>query len=1150
MNNFFTNENPNEIQNTTSNYGVVPASLDPTKIVDNLIESGEGLGKLGSSMPTPFARLYLFSTAFAQVNAENEKEGYEREGHLGIKDPNTGERVPSAYHNLVGECLDMLEFIFRNGDDKRFHVDTWNYAEECNKLMVSSDSGHQELGHAMLNVYQNTSLSVATSLYLFRWDIAPDKSVFIGGTSPISLVYTSANLRKQIPAGLFTGANGNPLFSDSPLPLHQRSEKFRRFMYKYQLNDIHTKCQQIKALSSLDRYIIDSGEWYDKDLKNEVLMETAYQSVKKLTSQGATVSSAGVALYSSDHTIKVDATNCDYLIDSSVDYYRTEWDNGQVIDDVKQPMMLTRLGVDGLRYVNGRPWQPGKDVIPPTYPAVLSRRSLPGFEGTQYPFLTIDDFLEDKIIEVSYIIRREKFFTGCNKNFSYLLPLKKLFFKFFSLNDLFDEHGNYTQMLTITEDHATEEVIVELHIPLINGHTVTLHRCYGKEDKVDCYDKENTFDFAFFPFYRVIDKPESNVYNVMVGSTVKDLTTNFYIASELSNAPEQQAVSVEANPRTQAKDGKAGTTHIYVPSAFDFMEVRANGASALVVPIFIKVKVDSTTTTSYFSFSIDFGTTNTHVAYAKKKNDSDRISKSDICSFDALLNKGNEDDRQVVTFHNDGGVADFSNFLTAFQREFVPEEIGEGKFVSFPMRTTTCQIDTRPSSLKMFANTNIGFNYNAELSKSKLYKTNIKWDRRDALSTDRLREYFKEMLWLMKNKAVLNDGSDVFDLVVTYPQSMREKDVENLMNAWRNAKQAVRCDVRLRYYFESVTPYYAYLSDLNYGEPYVNFDIGGGTTDILYINPLTCEAMSFSAFFAANDLWNDGLNEDVEPKLNGFITYYKNTNEYRQMDPVKKLDIDAVLENADSSADILSYLFTHDNVTRVSQAISNSSEMMQLLVIHFSSLMYYLAYFIDIAEVELPTRISFTGMGSSYIKLISNRSENIAKLVNNILDYYGKKAGIPEMKNSHVEVSFSSEPKVVTAKGGLIVKGHSRRIVPEACMYYGYKGENGGKTLRYSDITQPKIDEVVSFFYSFLELLTDDEFNAELSELDYGITPEVVQKLRQYAKGSAKQMADLSKEGQPSMGKVKDPMFFWSLKDSLYILGKFLAANVSPHINK
>lgn len=1143
--NYFTNENPKEVINTSGNYGVVPASLDPTKIVDNLIEKGEGLGKLGASMPTPFARLYLFSAAFAQVNAENEKEGYEREGHLGIKDPNTGERVPSAYHNLVGECLDMLEFIFRYGDDKRFHVDTWSYVEECNKLIASSDSGHKELGHAMLNVYENTSLRVATSLYLFRWNLVSDKSVFIGGTSPISLVYTSANLCKQIPVGLFTGGNGNHLFTDNPLPLHLRSEKFRRFMYKYQLNDINAACQQVKALRHLARYIADSGDWYDEDLKDEVLQKPAYQNVKKLTSQGASISCAGVALYSSDHTINIDADTCDYLIDSTVEYYRQEWDNGQKVENVKRPMMLTKQGVDGLRYVNGRPWQPGKDEIPPTYSAVLSKRQLPGFNGTFYPFLTIDDFLEKKIIEVSYIIRREKFFTGCNKNLSFLLPLKKLFFKFFKLSDLFDENGNYTQMFSITEDHATEEVTVELRIPLLNGHSVTLHRRYGKDDKVDCYDKENTFDFAFFPFYRIIDRPESNVYNVMVGSTVKDFSTSFYIAANLGNAPKEQAVSVEIDKRTQSKGGIANTTHIHVPSAFDFMEVNIGGIQALVVPIFKEVEVDGTKATSYFSFSIDFGTTNTHVAYAKKGNDDERILKADIHSFEALAD-GNEDDRQVVTFHNDGGAADFSNFLTAFQREFVPVEIGDGKSVSFPMRTATCQVDTKLSALKMFANTNIGFNYNAELSKSKLYKTNIKWDRKDTLSAQRLREYFKEMLWLMKNKAVLNNGSDMFDLVVTYPQSMREKDVDNLKQAWSDAMQAVRCGVNLHYYFESVTPYYAYLSDLNYGEPYVNFDIGGGTTDILYINPLTREAMSFSAFFAANDLWNDGLNKNVEPKLNGFISYYRKTNEYKQMDSVKKLDIEAVLNNADSSADILSYLFTHDDVTRVSQAISNSPEMMQLLVIHFSSLMYYLAYFIDIAEVALPTRISFTGMGSKYINLISKRAENIAKLANSVLAYYGLKSGVPEMENAHMEVSFSDEPKVVTAKGGLIVKGHSNRIIPEACMYYGFKGEIGGKTLKYSDITQRKIDEAVHFFDDFVELLADDEFNAELSDLEYGITPEVVQKLRQYASGSAKQMADSSKEGQPPMGKVKDPMFFWPLKDSLYLLGKHIAANTDP----
>lgn len=62
---------------------------------------------------------------------------------------------------------------------------------------------------------------------------------------------------------------------------------------------------------------------------------------------------------------------------------------------------------------------------------------------------------------------------------------------------------------------------------------------------------------------------------------------------------------------------------------------------------------------------------------------------------------------------------------------------------------------------------------------------------------------------------------------------------------------------------------------MNYGEPYANIDIGGGTTDILYVNPTTKEANVYSAFFAANDLWNDGLDRVASSyKANGFLKYY------------------------------------------------------------------------------------------------------------------------------------------------------------------------------------------------------------------------------------------------------------------------------------
>ena len=118
----------------------------------------------------------------------------------------------------------------------------------------------------------------------------------------------------------------------------------------------------------------------------------------------------------------------------------------------------------------------------------------------------------------------------------------------------------------------------------------------------------------------------------------------------------------------------------------------------------------------------------------------------------------------------------------------------------------------------MFYNTNIGFNYGEDISRSSDYKTNIKWDRFDGNANERMSTFFAQMLWMMKNKSILNNGSDKFILVVTYPISMRPNDLNNFKTAWVNAKNEVQCNVDIRYRTESVAPYYSYLAQLQYGE--------------------------------------------------------------------------------------------------------------------------------------------------------------------------------------------------------------------------------------------------------------------------------------------------------------------------------------------
>ena len=110
VSNFFTNENPEKAINSSGSYGIIPDAINPTHINDGLTERGAGLGKLGSSMPSPLARLFLFSAALREIN---DFEGREPgEGHLG-QTTYENKLEPTPYHELVSEMLDMLEFIFK-----------------------------------------------------------------------------------------------------------------------------------------------------------------------------------------------------------------------------------------------------------------------------------------------------------------------------------------------------------------------------------------------------------------------------------------------------------------------------------------------------------------------------------------------------------------------------------------------------------------------------------------------------------------------------------------------------------------------------------------------------------------------------------------------------------------------------------------------------------------------------------------------------------------------------------------------------------------------------------------------------------------------------------------------------------------------------
>jgi hypothetical protein len=98
------------------------AKLDANKIRTIKDVLKKGASKIATSVPSPFARMYLFDTAFTMVadNAEGD----------------------SVYHGLVSDCLDIFQLLFNAGNtggDLKFRQ--WNRAERM-AVLRTAPPGH------------------------------------------------------------------------------------------------------------------------------------------------------------------------------------------------------------------------------------------------------------------------------------------------------------------------------------------------------------------------------------------------------------------------------------------------------------------------------------------------------------------------------------------------------------------------------------------------------------------------------------------------------------------------------------------------------------------------------------------------------------------------------------------------------------------------------------------------------------------------------------------------------------------------------------------------------------------------------------------------------------------------------------------------
>ena len=1102
--------------------------------ITDTVGSGIALSKMGTSIPTPFARIFLFKTAFEMVN-----------GSADGADDN------SAYGKLVSECLDFLEFIYLYGD--AINLKTWNVNGNITALKNSPSKGHKILGKSLENFALNLGVK---DIYLFYYN-----GVLIGGTSPFTLVYTSPNWQRVKNITNACGLAGNQLFPDYSLPntvatpLYKRDLGFRTMLTRY-----YVAFRNVPGMSdtSFFRYIYRNQDMYDEEMKkyfaditgespyDVAMFRNDYACVKANMTEIDILGIGGASTLFLATTAPEPAPDAtiseDYKIAATVN-------NG----NVSRPLVLFEGGITGATYVAGKPLPNGVDIVRnPDEP--LDSRILPGGQNIKYPYLTDTDFLQEKIIKVGYKVDTDNFMTfGIQTagDGDYLLPLRKKIFEYFKPSDFVDDSVHGLSIKLEESDKETVKVHLTIPVQFKDRPYIELVHTYYKDDIVELKNYPNVFSVGVFPSYRILGNAVPNIYSVLVLDAKKQVTTRYY-------ALKDGKVEVVADVVSKSRLTNGGR-YDELKQAFDVCEVEVNGAKALLLPNFKEITpADGGGDTVV---GIDFGTTNTYICFSTDGGGDPKsleITRDDMQVL--MLNKINLDKGNFGDDYRNSMYM-MSPYITSLDREFVPLLLGDQSNVAYPFRTVTCETFDPQNGFdqianpQLFADINIGFNFLKELvdlPKEK-YNTNIKWDIEEGntnepltVKQNRVRAFCYQNAWMIKNKLMLLQAPRTsFTVFITFPYTMKRTVRNEIAGYWEEAFDKImgRGNVEIERVTESIAPYYSIISnDGNFTDNALNIDIGGGTTDMLFADVENKKFFYTSSKFAGDDIWGDGKHlVNNNQKDNGFVKDFetKLASHSLLVSDDRSKGYEQYKSLVKKSADLMSYIFRYEDEFKYTGYIRQSKDkLMPVLCVHLGAILYHVAQVLTERHITIPSTIKFSGMGAKYIHIISDNESDVQDIVKMLLSAFmeslsGDKCKMPR----NFKVSFQNNAKEVTAQGAMLLNHNSLQNIrdydKEPLCVFGIDKEIGDE-LEYEDVPKYKND-VLKSYDKFLDAFVRDKKITRFFKEEFGIifTDELVNKLE----NEASQSFDLMSRNTDA-DYVSETMFFWPLKNGLYAASK------------
>jgi hypothetical protein len=999
-----------------------------------------------TSIPSPFARLALTKTAFKEV-AEK------------------GTSASMAYQQIVSNSLDVAEIFFNFSmlkDHVGFEIIKWSYKANLQNIQSSILKSTLELffdGDG-----QSLNLSDNATFYFIRHH---DTGKIIGGTSPRTLFFSAANVKRRrggvvepefIKAdgtffvksegtdteqeyGKIELSNNHIAFSDIK-PLSKRDIKFQDYLHTW------VKVNNTVALNEVAEYlrhqIVAAQTAHFNALPDNL---SAYSQVQFVAANGTTIfpEILGNPLYEQQTNPSDIADTSDFVVSSTI------------FANANPPLILggTAAGIENWQLDGDTKW--GIRTVNPAQ----DRNTLPG--GGLYPWLTADDFLENKIIQLPKPIEKG-YFSGNhtnNDNKSVLLPLKDKFFEFFTVEEL-------QRMLKIDGSAAIK---VTLEIPVKDGKKVTFSKDYKSADIITLSGET---DFLLFPNVKFNDA-QSAFYRFGLFrefAEIKKLSAKFYNKSSIVSLNETNDVITRNENDSQ---NHICTTYALERKDIDRVKILIDGnQGGVIIP-----KLETKGEIVDFTFAVDFGTTNTHIEF--KTNEDGNIKPFDVT----------DQDEQISWFVNPGDRVCQTRLVADI--DFIPEHIGFGKAknikVKFPTRTALIVANNATTDHKLpFVHTNIVLPFDKR--NVPVYNgvpiTQLKWES----NVEEVGYYIDNLCYLIRNKVILGNGKLANTKILwSYPLSMKLTRLDNVREKWEEAYKKYfgdNADNNCKNLTESLAPFYHYSSLPDYCEyikDLVSIDIGGGTTDVVFVKDSKPHFVT-SFRFAANDLL--GLGRSASKIIAKHKQNIKNQIfEFR----ILSKTMNSIEQNTESG-DFASFFFSlKDNEDLIEKGksidfnkmLKEDNNQKLVFLLFFAAIIYHTAQVMKCKGQTMPRHLTFSGNGSRIIDVLGKKYmlEKIATLI--FEKIFDAKYGKDRQPKKLEIIPNTSNPKEVTCKGLINTLDKDDKEGAPHEVLLGIDDNTLANSQTYSDLQKKadfidKINTQVTAFFSYVldELLKSE----------------------------------------------------------------------------